>query len=187
MNTPPPPKEFMSGHMPSNELLRAVVAASLDWEHRARENAEAARGRHAKPGWRDRTWLRLGSRRMIAALTLTLLIAAGTLAAPLMLGGGSELPRALVGHWQTSSAEYAGRALILSTDSIAIVAGEGLPVHSYPLRVLRAQQLGRQHRYDIEYVTAEGPLSVSILASRAGLRLLNRSDALWTRTAAAGR
>lgn len=120
---------------------------------------------------------------MRAAVALALLTGGVVLFAPGMMARHPNLPPEMLGHWQTGAVGFADRAMILSPDSVAIVAGKEFPIQRYPIRVNRTQQHGNRQQYDMEYLTADGPLRLSILVDSDGLRLTNRADVLWTRMA----
>jgi hypothetical protein len=160
--------------------MRAVANALLEREQQIA--ADDLRLRELRPGRRGRPWLRPDARRLAAAVTIVLLVAGWALLGPGFARTGHAFPPALAGHWQTTTERFAGRVMILTPDSIGIIAGKGASEQRYPLRVVRSQAQGRPDWYDFEYDTADGPLRLSLSLGHDGLRLRNQPDALWIRT-----
>lgn len=92
-----------------------------------------------------------------------------------------QLPDNLQGRWTTTSPSFTGRELVIGSRTLGFRVDPEEPEQIYIVTARRITPRGSAQVVRIEYQAPEGRSVITLSLSPDGIRLANRSEALWTR------
>lgn len=119
--------------------------------------------------------------RYVAACCVVVALAIAVAIFPYMRPKVGDLPALLQGRWRTNEASFAGRELVLTSQSITFSAGKAVSPQTYAIVDYKSERAAGENAYRIDYLTDEGPFTIRLRVEGNELRLLSRSEVAWFR------